>query len=89
MSDSNIIAVLKALSDPTRLDIVRQLYREKSGAPCSEVCARTALSQPAVSHHMHKLVDAGVVDEHKAGKEKFYDLNVDTLEACGIDASKL
>jgi ArsR family transcriptional regulator, arsenate/arsenite/antimonite-responsive transcriptional repressor len=89
MSDARIIAVLKALSDPTRLDIVRQLYREKAGAPCAEVCVRTSLSQPTVSHHMHKLVDAEVVSEHKRGKEKFYELNTDTLEACGIHASKL
>jgi ArsR family transcriptional regulator len=83
------IIILKALADPTRLDIVRRLVREKDGASCGEVSACSSLSQPAMSHHFGKLAEAGVVLEHKEGKEKFYELNTDLLASHGIDPQKL
>lgn len=89
MSDTAIIDVLKALADPTRLGIVRQLYDEGNGTPCSKVSNCYSLSQPAMSHHLSKLTDAGIVKAYKSGKEKVYELDVRRLAACGIDASKL
>lgn len=84
-----IIIILKALADPARLDIVRRLVREEAGASCSEVRTASSLSQPAMSHHFNKLVQAGLVLERKKGKEKFYELNTPLLKAHGIDPQKL
>ena len=81
------IIILKALADPTRLDIIRRLIRD--GASCTEVRAKSALSQPAISHHFGKLVEAGIVLEQKSGKEKFYELNTTLLNQHGIDPHKL
>lgn len=84
------IQLLKALADPTRLDIVRTLAREQcltSRAQVTGTCP--GLSQPAMSHHFAKLVDAGVVLEQKDGKEKYCQLNIELLTQYGIDPSRL
>ncbi len=89
MQDEVTINILKALSDKTRLDIVRSLTHEKDSTSCSKVSSCSSLSQPAMSHHFHKLLEAGVISEQKEGKEKFYVLNKKVLEARGIDPARL
>lgn len=89
MADQIIITIFKALADPTRLDIVRKLASQKNCASCQEVSHISSLSQPALSHHFTKLVEAGVVLEQKRGKQKFYELNTELLEAKGINPSLL
>lgn len=78
----NDLAVkLKALSDPHRLTILNFLL-EPIQSCCSRdegVCACDleaflGLSQPAVSHHMKLLVQAGFVRADKRGKWVYYDL---------------
>ena len=86
------VQVLKALADETRLSIVRKLARG-SGATCG--CDVTAcssvktMSQPTMSHHFAKLVEAGVITEEKRGTQKMYTLNTAMLESMGLDIHKL
>ncbi len=89
MTEQQAIIVLKALADPTRLDIVRTLASEQSAASCREVSNCSQLSQPALSHHFGKLVEAGVVVERKEGKQKFYQLNMILLDSLGINPKLL
>ncbi|MGH2451607.1 MAG: ArsR/SmtB family transcription factor [Candidatus Limnocylindria bacterium] len=66
--------VLKALADPTRLEMVA-ILRDADQPLC--VCDFTTtfgLSQPTVSHHMGRLRDAGLVESTKAGIWAFYSL---------------
>ena len=71
---------LKALADKTRLDI-----QEEACTNCSKVSRVSALSQPAMSHHLGKLVEARVILEEKRGKEKLYTLNRELLSAKGFN----
>jgi len=90
MHNDQTIAVLKALSDPTRLSLVRQLAASPTHeSSCGSLSEKACLSQPAMSHHFSKLVGAGVVVEHKEGKQKSYELNRQLLTSCGIVAEKL
>lgn len=89
MHDDITIDLLKALADKTRLDIVRSLACENEGARCSKVSTCSSLSQPAMSHHFHKLVEAGAILEKKDGKEKIYVLNNELLEAKGLNPNLL
>lgn len=89
MHDEQTITILKALADPTRLEIVRQMACANEGTPCSQVREQSSLSQPTVSHHLSKLVEAGLVRERKDGKQKVYELDTALLSAHGLDASKL
>ncbi len=89
MADEITVNLLKALADKTRLDIVRKLAKEESCSSCSNVSRVSSLSQPAMSHHFHKLVEAGVILEEKDGKQKLYTLNKELMEAKGISPDLL
>lgn len=65
--------LLKAVSDPNRLKLLASLKR-------SEVCACDFvdvlhISQPAVSQHLKKLKEAGIIVERPVGTWKHYRLN--------------
>ena len=86
------IEILKALADETRLSIVQKLLREEDTVPGCDILACATvhkLSQPAMSHHFSKLVDAGVVIESKQGTQKLYELNRDLLASAGINTNNL
>ena len=83
------VQVLKALADPTRLELVRSVVKGGCSSSCGSVSASIQLSQPAISHHFGKLVDAGVLLEQKDGTQKYYTVNYELLTAIGIDAHKL
>lgn len=93
MNQQNTVEVLKAIADETRLSIVRSLAEKRSAVDSCDIvssCESLAkLSQPAMSHHFSKLVDAGVLSEEKHGKQKAYRLNQPLLDSIGLDASKL
>lgn len=67
--------VLKALSDPNRLEIIDLLS-------CGEKCACEILesfkfTQPTLSHHMKVLMDCGLVEFRKEGTWYLYKLNIE------------
>ncbi|MBM0202330.1 ArsR/SmtB family transcription factor [Micromonospora sp. NPDC051227] len=73
--------VFKALSDPTRLQILSIIEVAPSGEAC--VCDLTEafdMTQPAISHHLKILVEAGVLNRNKRGSWVWYSLNPGQLE---------
>ena len=91
MERNQSVSILKALADDTRLDIVRKIARSDAATPGCELsgACKHQLSQPAMSHHINRLVEAGILSEEKRGTRKFYTLRRDTLDQFGIDATKL
>lgn len=89
MADDTVVKIFKALADPTRLEMVRTLIADGGQSSCGQVSSCTSLSQPAISHHFSKLVDAGVLVDHKDGSQKYYKVNYDLLASVGIDPAKL
>ncbi|MBT2679859.1 winged helix-turn-helix transcriptional regulator [Bacillus sp. ISL-35] len=66
-------AVLKLLGDKTRLTIMR-ILADQDCCVCEFVAIFEA-SQPAISQHIRKLKDAGLVKESRRGQWIFYSLN--------------
>ncbi len=90
MHDDTFVTVFKALGDKTRLDIVRTIaHKPHDTASWSEARTCSSLSQPAMSHHFKKLVEAGIVIERKSGTEKSYELNHKLFDKLGINPDKL
>ncbi len=93
MEQKRTVEALKALADEVRLGIVKKLARSSepiAGCDIVASCANLhALSQPAVSHHFSKLVDAGIVREEKRGTQKAYVLDRTFLGSIGVDVTKL
>ena len=85
--------ILKALADDVRLGLVRKLAHSPHAVPSCDLVQSCSsflrLSQPAISHHFKKLVDAGVVLEEKQGTQKLYAVNTELLMSVGIDVTKL
>ena len=82
------IKILKALADETRVEIVGHLIRVKE-MTCQDLMRKFTLSQPTLSHHFNKLVDAGVLDSEKDGVLWIYRLRKAYLKKMGIDIKKL
>lgn len=66
-------AVLKLLGDKTRLTMMR-ILADHDCCVCEFVAIFDA-SQPAISQHIRKLKDAGMVKESRRGQWIFYSLN--------------
>jgi len=62
--------LFKALSDPTRLQILDMLCK---GELCAcKILEKFKITQPTLSHHMKILCDCGIVKKRKEGKWMFY-----------------
>lgn len=73
----DLTLVFKALGDSIRLEIVQMLLG-KELCVC-EILDAFKLSQPAVSHHLKILKQAGVLLDRKEGKWVYYKLNPDVI----------
>ncbi|HYY55112.1 MAG TPA: metalloregulator ArsR/SmtB family transcription factor [Candidatus Dormibacteraeota bacterium] len=69
-----VAGVLKALADPTRIQMVLALREANEPACICDFTATFKLSQPTVSHHMKKLRDAGLVEVSRKGIWAYYRL---------------
>ncbi|MBA2643357.1 MAG: helix-turn-helix transcriptional regulator [Actinobacteria bacterium] len=78
-------AIFKALSEPARVTIVNLLARSPEPVCVCELTPALRLSQPTVSHHLKKLVDAGLLHREQRGVWAFYTLDREALDrAAGI-----
>jgi ArsR family transcriptional regulator, arsenate/arsenite/antimonite-responsive transcriptional repressor len=71
--------LFKALADPHRVRIVNRLATSPDPVCVCEFTRPLGLSQPTVSHHLKKLVQAGLLDREQRGTWAYYSLNRDTL----------
>ncbi len=71
--------VFKALGDPTRLQIIQMLAEQGEVCVCRMVEA-LGMNQPAISQHMAKLKQTGLVRHRKQGQWIYYSLNIDKLK---------
>jgi DNA-binding transcriptional ArsR family regulator len=73
------LQVIQALSDPVRLEIVRQLAGCNGGElGCGAVVV--PVSKSTASHHFKTLLNAGVIAERGEGTRKFFQLRRSELE---------
>lgn len=66
-------ALLRLLSDPTRVRLLALLEREE--LTVAELSAILRLAQPRVSTHLAKLKEAGLVRDRRAGVSSYYRFN--------------
>lgn len=72
-------ATFSALADPTRravLDLLR-----KGRQPAGQIAQAFPISRPAISKHLGLLRRAHLVEEHREGRNRFYNLNPEPLKA--------
>ena len=83
MSDEEAAAtaeIFKALADPARVRIVNRVATSAEPVCACELNGPLGLAQPTVSHHLKKLVDAGLLAREQRGKWAYFSLKRDAVE---------
>lgn len=83
MSDADAettATVFKALADPGRVRIVNLLATAPGPVCVCDLTPALGLSQPTVSFHLKKLVQAGLLEREQRGSWAFYSVNRAALE---------
>jgi ArsR family transcriptional regulator len=70
--------VFKAMSDPTRREIL-ELLKESDRTP-SELLEKLPVAQPTLSHHLDILKRANLIDGEREGQFIRYSLNMSVFE---------
>ncbi len=73
-------ALFRALADPGRVRIVNVLATRDEPVCVCELIEPLSLSQPTVSHHLKKLVDAGLLEREQRGRWAYHTLNPEAAE---------
>ena len=67
-------ALFRALGDPARVRIVNLLATSPEPVCACDVIEPVGLAQPTVSHHLKKLVEAGLLAREQRGKWAYFSL---------------
>ena len=74
--------VAKALSDPVRLRVFHHIAANSGASVCAcHLDGLFGVSQPTLSHHLKKLVEAGLVDKEMRGRWAHFTVRPEGLEA--------
>ncbi len=89
LSDSEAAAtaeLFKALADPARVRIVNLLATSGEPVCACDLNGPVGLSQPTVSHHLKKLVEAGLIHREERGKWAYFSLRREAAEKLAVVA---
>ncbi len=75
-----IAAAAKALGEPLRVQILDVLRRSERPVCQCELIALFAINQPLLSHHIKKLVDAGLVEVERRHRWAYYSVSKPALK---------
>jgi len=73
--------ISKALGDANRLKILHFISNKGGTGQCSEIQNVIDLAQPSISHHVKILIESGLIEPEKEGRNHKYNLNNQVLEA--------
>jgi ArsR family transcriptional regulator len=73
-------ALFSALADPARVRTVNLIATSDDPVCACHLIEPLGLSQPTVSHHLKKLVEAGLLEREQRGKWAYFSLTPDASE---------
>ena len=73
-------SVFKALGDPSRVRILNLLATAGRPVCVCELTPQLELSQPTVSFHLKKLLEAGLLEREQRGVWAYFSVRRDALE---------
>ncbi|MCH4287609.1 MULTISPECIES: autorepressor SdpR family transcription factor [Bacillota] len=68
----------KALSDPTRREIITLLKDGKMSA--GEIVSHFSMTNATISHHLSVLKQADLISDERIGKHIYYELNTSVID---------
>jgi ArsR family transcriptional regulator, arsenate/arsenite/antimonite-responsive transcriptional repressor len=82
-------ALLKALADPKRFQLLERIARASCPLGCAELRPALAISPATLSHHIKELETAGLIQVERQGKFHFLSLRAGVLDALIASLSAL
>ncbi|MBD3353842.1 MAG: metalloregulator ArsR/SmtB family transcription factor [Candidatus Lokiarchaeota archaeon] len=87
---NKLVLLFKALSDHTRLMIIRILASNmKDKISVTDLSEIFSISQPAVSQHLKILSNIGLLDRKKEGNSVYYYVNINELNEFKINIDEM
>src|ERR1700722_1204 len=83
------MAILKALADPRRFELLERIAKAACPLGCAEAREALPISAATLSHHIKELETAGLIDIRREGKFHFLTLRPGGLEALGAGLTAL
>jgi ArsR family transcriptional regulator len=71
--------LFRALGDPARVRIVNLLATSDEAVCVCNLTEPLGLTQPTVSHHLKKLVDAGLLEREQRGRWAYFSINPEAM----------
>ncbi|WP_180539875.1 ArsR/SmtB family transcription factor [Nevskia soli] len=81
LAEKQLKLIAKALADPRRYEILRQIGAQESGASCTDIRECQPVSAATLSHHFKELESAGLIKVARQGKFAHFKLRRDVLRA--------
>ena len=89
LSASQRMAILKALADPRRLEIIERLSACNGCSACSDMRECLPISAATLSHHLKELETAGLIQIEREGKFARLSLRRDIWQTFLADLQRL
>lgn len=81
LSRARRTAILKALADPRRFEILEKIAKTNCPLGCAQARAALPISAATLSHHIKELEAAGLIEVRREGKFHFLSLKPGVLQA--------
>jgi ArsR family transcriptional regulator len=80
LSSARRTAILKALADPRRFELLQRIARAGCPLGCAEARAALPISAATLSHHIKELESAGLIQVRREGKFHFLTLRPGVMQ---------
>ena len=89
LTRSRRTAILKALADPRRFELLERIASANCPLGCAQARAALPISAATLSHHIKELETAGLIQVERKGKFHFLTLKPGVLQALATGLSAL
>jgi ArsR family transcriptional regulator len=89
LTRANRTAILKALADPRRYELLERIAKANCPLGCSQALAALAIAPATLSHHVKELESAGLISIRREGKFHFLSLRPGVLDAVAATLTSL